>query len=93
VRLLLMKELFKAGVLNEAVIEPASTNKGSWVLNVVNQQGEKVSVTLAEKSSEAKIYVRLNAALMDAYRIGFRDVATRLPEEFAREDGPRTGLR
>jgi hypothetical protein len=39
-------------------------------------------VTLAAQNSQVKTYNRVNAAMMDAYRIGFRTVAVSLPEDF-----------
>ena len=92
-RLLLLKEFFRAGVLVEAYVEQGSSPAGSWNLVLTKQDGETVRVTTAARPDQAKAYVRLNAALMDAHRVGFRSVSVRLPEEFEREDAARTGLK
>lgn len=91
-RLKMLKELFSAGVLNGATVEPNSPNSpdlGSWKLIVHKVNGESVAVTVAAKADD-KVYIRLNAALMDAHRLGFRNVAISLPEDFVREDKQRT---
>lgn len=89
-RLKMLKELFSAGVLSGATVVPNGQDQGSWKLMVHRLNGESVAVTVAAKP-EDKIYIRLNAALMDAHRLGFRDVAVQLPDEFEREDSQRTG--
>lgn len=89
-RLKMLKELFSAGVLRGATVIPSGNNLSAWKLMVHKLSGESVAVTVAAKP-EDKIYIRLNAALMDAHRLGFRDVAVQLPEEFEREDSQRTG--
>ncbi len=79
-RLAFLKELFDSGVLASAAVEPA--DGAGWLLKVTKQSGEVVAVTLAAQSSQVKTYNRVNAAMMDAYRIGFRTVAVSLPEDF-----------
>ena len=89
-RLKMLKELFSAGVLSGATVEPNCPDLGSWKLIVHKVNGESVAVTIAAKQ-EDKVYVRLNAALMDAHRLGFRNVAVNLPDDFVREDSQRSG--
>lgn len=89
-RLKMLKELFSAGVLRGATVIPSGNDLSAWKLMVHKLSGESVAVTVAAKA-EDKIYIRLNAALMDAHRLGFRDVTVQLPEEFEREDSQRTG--
>ncbi|EKT4531974.1 hypothetical protein QEM33_004621 [Pseudomonas putida] len=88
-RLLVLKELFASGVLAKAHVEPAPDD--GWVLRVTKCEGEVLTVTLAAEAGEPKRYARQTAALMDAHRIGFRDVTIKLPEEFVREDGAKLG--
>ncbi|MDU8539836.1 hypothetical protein RYA94_23170 [Pseudomonas syringae pv. actinidiae] len=80
----MLKELFSAGVLSGATVEPNCPDLGSWKLIVHKVNGETLSVTVAANSDE-KVYVRLNAALMDAHRVGFRNVSVSLPPDFVRE--------
>lgn len=90
-RLLMLKQLFSAGVLDRAFVEPSPESPGEWVLSVTKKDGERVAVTHAANVSQIKQYVRQTAALMDAHRIGFRDVVIRLPDAFVREDGAKLG--
>lgn len=90
-RLLMLKQLFSAGVLEFATVEPSTDNPRGWVLYVTKKDGERVAVTVAANVAQTKQYVRQSAALMDAHRIGFRDVLIRLPEAFSREDGAKLG--
>lgn len=90
-RLLVLKELFGAGVLDRASVEPAPGVPGEWVLYVTKKDGETLAVTHAANVAQIKQYVRQTAALMDAHRIGFRNVNICLPEEFTREDGAKLG--
>ncbi|WAH62205.1 hypothetical protein LZ023_40725 (plasmid) [Pseudomonas silvicola] len=87
-RLRTLKDLFTEGVLTGATVEQCCD--GGWTLIVTKQSGDQVAVTLAAEGAK-KVYVRLNAALMDAHRIGFRSIEIRLPQEFEREDAPRSG--
>lgn len=89
-RLKMLKELFSAGVLSGATVVPNGQDQGSWKLIVQKLNGESIAVTVAAKQ-EDKIYIRLNAAVMDAHRLGFRDVGIQLPEVFEREDSQRSG--
>ena len=89
-RLKMLKELFSEGVLSRATVVPNGQEQGSWKLIIHKVSGESVAVTVAAKP-EDKVYIRLNAALMDAHRLGFRAVAVELPDEFEREDSQRTG--
>lgn len=90
-RLKMLKELFSAGVLSGATVVPIGQDQGSWKLMVQKLNGESIAVTVAAKQHEEKIYIRLNAAVMDAHRLGFRDVVIQLPEVFEREDSQRIG--
>ncbi|EOD5601375.1 hypothetical protein ACJYGZ_006656 [Pseudomonas aeruginosa] len=79
-RLAFLKELFDGGLLVGATVEPAEGD--GWLLKVTKQSGEVVAVTLAAQTSQVKVYNRVNAAMMDAWRIGFRSVAVTLPDDF-----------
>ncbi|HDZ55293.1 hypothetical protein LCGC14_0393380 [marine sediment metagenome] len=89
-RLAFLKQLFEGGLLAQAEINTAPED-GRWQLRVIKQGGEALEVTLAAKMGQVKSYNRLNAAMMDAYRIGFRAVTVRLPHDYQRSDGPREG--
>lgn len=88
-RLKMLKELFSAGVLTGVTVEPFCADAQSWKLKVHKVNGESAVVTVAAKS-EVKVYIRLNAALMDAHRLGFRDISISLPEDFKHEDSQRS---
>lgn len=88
-RLKMLKELFSAGVLSGATIEQYCPDQGSWKLIIHKVNGESVTVTVAAKT-EVKVYIRLNAAIMDAHRLGFRNVQLSLPENFEHEDTQRS---
>lgn len=88
-RLAFLKQLFEGGLLIQAEIDAAPED--GWQLRVTKLGGEALNVTLAAKADQVKTYNRLNAAMMDAYRIGFRAVTVRLPQDYQRSDGPREG--
>lgn len=90
-RLLFLKELYEGGLLIAATVEPSLDVEGGWLLNVAKQGGEVVSVTLAAKADQVKVYNRVTAAMMDARRIGFRVVSVQLPDHFERGDRPAPG--
>lgn len=92
-RLLLLKQLASAGVVASVVVEPAPDAPEQWVLNVIKTDGEVISVSIAGDGSRVKQYVRLTAALMDAHRLGVREVITRLPEDFVLNCGARNAAK
>jgi hypothetical protein len=92
VRLLLLKQLASAGVVASVAVEPAPNAPGQWVLNVIKTDGETITVSIAG-DGRVKHYVRLTAALMDAHRLGVREVVTRLPEDFELNYGARSAAR
>lgn len=92
-RLLLLKQLASAGVVASVAVEPAPDAPGQWVLNVIKTDGETITVSIAGDGSRVKHYVRLTAALMDAHRLGVREVVIRLPEDFELNYGVRNAAK
>ncbi|AZG89405.1 hypothetical protein GIV96_25525 [Pseudomonas syringae] len=84
-RLKMLKELYSAGVLSHATVEPTDSDGQTWKLVLHKTNSDCLSVSIA-KRPEDKVYLRLNAALMDAHRVGFRNVEIRLPADFLHED-------
>lgn len=67
------QELFKAGDLLKATIEPVPMSAG-FSLVLLRANGERVSITRT-KSKDIKIYKKENGALIDAKKIGFKEVS------------------
>lgn len=71
-----MRELFKKGALTTAVVSPVAQEAG-WELVVIFVTGTEDFMTVAQKPRR-KIYKSLEAAHLDAKRIGFDQVTTRV---------------
>ena len=71
--LAIAQELFKAGDLIQARIEPIGMVQG-YTLVLVRRDGSKEELTRT-KTKDVKIYKRDNGAKQDAKKIGFREVS------------------
>ncbi|MET1256986.1 hypothetical protein [Aliikangiella maris] len=71
--LAIAQELFKAGDLIQARIEPVLIH-GGFTLVLVRRDGSRESLTRT-KTKDMKIYKRDNGAKQDAAKIGFKEVS------------------
>ncbi len=75
----MMRELFKEGVLYEALVVPAPMESNSWMVSVVRSNGTHEHLTTINAGTN-KIYKRLPAALEDVRRVGFSEAKVQLPK-------------
>lgn len=71
--LAITQELFKAGDLIKARIEPVPMSNG-YTLVFTRADGSNVSLTRT-KTRDIKIYKRENGAMVDAKKIGFQEIS------------------
>lgn len=71
-----MRALFKQGVLKSAIVAP---REQGWELIVVKTDGTEDYMTVARKPRR-KIYKSLESVHLDAKRVGFDYVMTRVGE-------------
>lgn len=73
----LLQEMFHAGVLRSATVVPSPMEPGRWQLFFERVSGGMVGVTKA-RSTDDRIYRRLDGALNDAKHIGFNEIKVQL---------------
>ncbi|MGN9404644.1 hypothetical protein ACTMQQ_28365 [Pseudomonas syringae pv. aptata] len=81
-RLQILKRLFQEGIPMTASVITDPDTPGNWLLCITKTRtGDHELVTVAEKSDQVKRYVRYGAAVMDAHRIGFRELTIAMPDD------------
>jgi len=79
VDLKVLRELFRAGVLDAAHVTPAPMAENSWMVLVDRIDGEQEC--LITQRGQEKRYKGLSSAMEDVRRIGFKEVRVVLPNQ------------
>lgn len=72
----ILRKLFEEGLLLTAKVLPAPMKPGRYILVFDKASGREEQITTA-RDDEAKVYKRLNGALLDAQNLGFKEVTVR----------------
>ncbi len=70
----MLRQLFQEGLLLSASVVPAPTEHDRWVLVFEKANGDRERITKARTNID-KVYKRINGALIDAHKIGFKRVS------------------
>jgi hypothetical protein len=68
-----MKGRFREGLLQSAIISPLNPEADSWCFFAVDMEGQIAAMAIARTTTQ-KLYSSVDAAVGDAFRIGFKTV-------------------